>query len=77
MAAVTIRNLDDAVVDRLRKRAKLNNRSLEAELRRVLNLAAGEAPALDRAAVAERIRAMSLHPFPERHAALVQEAGSP
>ncbi len=36
MANVTIRNLDDQVVARLKERAKANNRSLEAELREIL-----------------------------------------
>lgn len=33
MATVTVRNLDDEVVKRLKQRAKENGRSLEAELR--------------------------------------------
>lgn len=36
MATLTIRNLDDAVVDRLKKRAKAHHRSLEAEVRDLL-----------------------------------------
>ncbi len=36
MATVTIRNLDEAVVEKLKSRAQLNHRSLEAELREVL-----------------------------------------
>ena len=36
MASVTIRNLDDEVVARLKDRAKANKRSLEAELRDIL-----------------------------------------
>ncbi len=36
MAQVLIRNLDDAAVERFRLRARLNNRSLEAELREAL-----------------------------------------
>lgn len=36
MANVTIRNLDDGVVEALKARAKENHRSLEAELRRIL-----------------------------------------
>lgn len=42
MAAVTIRNLSDEVVEALKKRAKRNGRSMEAEIREALNrLAAG------------------------------------
>jgi antitoxin FitA len=36
MAALSIRNLDDDVVERLKLRARLHNRSLEAEVRRIL-----------------------------------------
>ncbi|WP_181905752.1 FitA-like ribbon-helix-helix domain-containing protein [Microbacterium bovistercoris] len=43
MAAITIRNLSDDVVDALKKRAKRNGRSMEAEAREALfQLAAGE-----------------------------------
>lgn len=60
MATVTIRNLDNAVVERLKARAKLNNRSLEAELRQILDLASAHDANFDRAAVAEHIAGMSL-----------------
>lgn len=36
MATLTVRNLDDAVVARLKERAKAHNRSLEAEVREIL-----------------------------------------
>lgn len=36
MATVTIRNLDDGVVARLKAQAKANNRSLEGEAREIL-----------------------------------------
>lgn len=36
MANLTIRNVDDAVVERWKQRARDNNRSLEAELRHLL-----------------------------------------
>jgi len=36
MATVSIRNLDDAVRDRLRQRAAANERSMEAEMRSIL-----------------------------------------
>jgi plasmid stability protein len=59
MANVTIRNLDDAVVDKLKARAKAHNRSLEAELREILAAAAQPAAAVDLRALAERIAAMT------------------
>ncbi|KQS02882.1 hypothetical protein ASG11_00160 [Sphingomonas sp. Leaf357] len=36
MATLTIRQLDDQIYERLRMRAKANNRSIEAEARQVL-----------------------------------------
>ena len=36
MGSITIRNLDDQVIDALKAQAKANQRSLEAELRYVL-----------------------------------------
>ncbi|MDQ0614654.1 plasmid stability protein [Microbacterium sp. W4I4] len=45
MAAVTIRNLSDEVVEALKKRAKRNGRSMEAEIREALGrLAADDGP---------------------------------
>lgn len=42
MATVNVRRLDDAVVQRLKDRAAANNRSLEAELRDILERVAAE-----------------------------------
>ncbi len=56
MAQVLVRNLDDSVVDRLRRRAAASGRSLEAELRLVLTAAAGGG-ADARLAAIEAIRA--------------------
>ena len=36
MGTITVRNLDDVVIDRLKARAKDNKRSLEAEIRVLL-----------------------------------------
>lgn len=36
MAQIIVRNLDEAVVDRLKERAERNHRSLEAEVRQIL-----------------------------------------
>ena len=60
MANVTIRNLEDEVVERLKARAKTHNRSLEAELREILTTAARPARGADLRALAERIAAMDL-----------------
>lgn len=44
MAALSIRNIDDEVVDRLRVRAAHNGRSMEAEARAILAEAVGAEP---------------------------------
>jgi plasmid stability protein len=40
MPALHVRNVDDAVIDALKKRARRHNRSLEGELREILTRAA-------------------------------------
>ena len=62
MATVTVRNLDEAVVEALKERARANNRSLEGELRHILTAAARSAGPVDLRALAERIAALT----PER-----------
>lgn len=57
MAQLLVRDLDDAVVERLRERARQNNRSLEAELRSILQRAAGVITP-EALAEVERVRAM-------------------
>jgi len=59
MASVTIRNLDDDVVETLKRRARANNRSLEGELRQILTDAAGRGAAPDLRTLAERTAAMT------------------
>lgn len=41
MGDLTIRNLDDRVIERLKKQARANHRSLEAEVRRLLTQRVG------------------------------------
>ena len=59
MAILTIRNLDDAVVAKLKARADSNNRSLEAELREILGQAAETPTSQQLKVIAERIAAMT------------------
>lgn len=40
MAQILVRNIDDGVVERLKARARTNNRSLEAEVRQILEQSA-------------------------------------
>jgi antitoxin FitA len=57
MPQVLVRDLDPLIIDRLKSRAKQNGRSLEAELRLILQTAAEDGPA-DPLAAVERVRAM-------------------
>ena len=59
MATLTIRNLDDKVVERLKRRAKANNRSLEVEVRDLLESSVGPVSREDFIDKARRIRAMT------------------
>ena len=59
MATVTIRNLDAEVVEKLKARAKDNDRSLEAEIRALLADAANHPSPKALRDLAERIAAMT------------------
>ena len=59
MANLTIRNLDDAIVEKLKAKAKDNGRSLEAELRVLLTEVAERPSAEELRARAKRIAAMT------------------
>jgi plasmid stability protein len=59
MANLTIRNLDDEVVAKLKTRAKAHHRSLEAELRALLSEAVARPSREEFLKIAERIRAMT------------------
>ena len=59
MATINVRQLDDDVVERLKRRAALNDRSLEGEARHILKDAAEDDIAAKRAsflATADRLR---------------------
>ena len=55
MSQVLVRNLDEPILERLKARARRNGRSLQAELKAILE-AASEADLLDARLVADRIR---------------------
>ena len=59
MANLTVRNLDDQVVERLKTRARDNQRSLEAEVRVLLTEATERPAASTFRALAEKIAAMT------------------
>ena len=56
MATINVRQLDDDAVDRLKRRAALNNRSLEGEARHILECAADDDMAAKRAAFGETMK---------------------
>ena len=53
MVTINVRRLDEDVVNRLKRRASLNNRSLEGEVRHILECAADDHMAAKRAAFLE------------------------
>ena len=62
MAAINVRQLDDALVQSLKRRAVRNNRSLEGEVRHILQLAINDDMSDKRAAflaLAARLRAQT------------------
>ena len=64
MAQVLVRNLDDEVVERLKGRAAAAGRSLEAELRGILEAAAAKPSRMELLAELDGIRARSRPPGP-------------
>lgn len=59
MATISVRRLDDSVVERLKRRASSNNRSLEDEVRHILESAVADDMEAKRAAflaLAARLR---------------------
>jgi plasmid stability protein len=56
MGQLLVRALDDAVIERLKRRAETNHRSLEAELREILEQASRQADISTAADLADRIR---------------------
>jgi plasmid stability protein len=59
MANLTIRNVDAKVIEVLKARARAHNRSLEAELRELLNAAARPTSPVDLRTLADCIAAMT------------------
>ncbi|MCZ6710101.1 MAG: hypothetical protein O7B25_07050 [Gammaproteobacteria bacterium] len=72
VAQVIVRNLDERVVNALKARASLHGQSLEQELRDILTRECGLSGA-DRAALANRIRALQPHALESGTEALIRE----
>ena len=73
MAQVLIRDVAPEVVNKLKARAQRNRRSLEAELRGIVEAAVMEEPAVDMLAEIERVRALFAGRTFDDSAALVRE----
>jgi plasmid stability protein len=58
MARVLVRDLDAAVVERLKARAQLHGRSLQKELKAILEEAAAKSSWTEASSAAERVRQM-------------------
>ena len=71
-ASLSIKNVPDAVVERLRARAARNRRSLQGELLNLIERAADELPTISARDVYERIRKLKL-PTGERSADIIRE----
>ena len=59
MGTLTVRKLDNGTIARLKARARLRGRSLEADLRELLTQSARQPLILDALAEADRIAAMT------------------
>ena len=77
MPEVLVRNLEEAVVERLKARARDNGRSLQAELKLILEQAARPAPArpsrAEYRALADQVRASLMNQPQTDSAALLAE----
>ena len=81
MGTLTIRKLDDKVIDRLKARARTRGHSLETELREILTQASRQPLILDALAEADRIAALTPAFTPSRkpqtEVLLLLQAGKP
>ena len=59
MGTITVRRLDKDIIARLKARARIRGRSLEAEMRDILSHASRQPLILDALAEADRIAAMT------------------
>jgi plasmid stability protein len=75
MTTLTVRGLDDKIIEQLKARARIRRRSLEAELRAILIQASSQPLILDALAEADRIAAMTPRKMPQVDAAMPLQAG--
>ncbi len=72
---LTIRGLDDRIIERLKERARTRGRSLEAEMREILTQASRQPLILDALAEADRIAAMTPGEVPQTETLMLLQAG--
>jgi len=72
--SLSIKNVPDAVVERLRDRAAQNKRSLQCELLHIVELAAGQAETLTVDEVYERARRLKLPKGAQRSVDVIRKA---
>ena len=71
-ASLSIKNVPDEIVERLRARAARNRRSLQGELLDLIERAADELPTISAREVYQRIRKLKL-PVGERSAHIIRK----
>lgn len=72
---LTVRGLDDRIIERLKERARTRGRSLEAEMREILTHASRQPLILDALAEADRIAAMTPREMPQTENLMRLQAG--
>jgi len=75
MGTLTIRKLDNKIIDRLKARARTRSHSLESELRELLGHASRQPLILDALAEADRIAAMTPSDVPQTDSVVLLRAG--
>jgi plasmid stability protein len=76
MGNITIRRLDDAIIEQLKARAQAKGRSLEAEMRDLLAYIAQQPLILDPLVEADRIAAMTPAGISQTDSRLLASAGN-
>ncbi|HEV7544343.1 MAG TPA: hypothetical protein VGI94_17940 [Reyranella sp.] len=74
MGTLTIRKLDDGIIDRLKERARTRGCSLESELRDLLAQSSRQPLILDPLAEADRIAAMTPRDVPQTDSVVLLRA---
>ena len=75
MGTLTIRKLDDGIIDRLKERARTRGCSLESELRDLLAQSSRQPLILDPLAEADRIAAMTPGDVPQTDSVVLLRSG--